>query len=308
MRYSNGPEAAPGGGLRTVAAGWTRSRAGRAAGVTAAAAIGLALLAACGSIGGQGPITMSGSAGPADAGTPTASASATTGSTGTSTTATTKPATGTTPAGGTTTAGNNGHGCPAGGASIPAGAGTATTADLDGDGRADTVWLADKGDRRVLGVRTATGAGFSTTFSSAAPQSATAVAGRLGDGSAVILLDLSRETKLYAVVNCTIVASRNAQGDQYTFDQGFTGYGTGAGCPSLGSSGRHLVGYLAKPNSDGSRFRVVRTTISLSANGARAKNSTTTVLGRSLPSSSAVVKLAQSVTCGTGARAYEPES
>jgi hypothetical protein len=261
----------------------------------------LALLAGCGALNGKDTITMTNAtAGPADAGQASASASASNGSTGAATIKAT-----TTSSGGTTT---GGKGCPAGGAAIPAGAGTAGTADLDGDGKGDTIWLAGKGDTRLLGVRTATGARFSTVFSSASPVSASAVAGRLGDGSAVILLDLSRETKLYAVVNCTIVASRNTQGNQYTFDQGFTGYGTGAGCPSLGSSGRHLVGYLAKPNADGSRFRVTRTTISLGSHGAKASNAATVTLGRALRPNSAVVKLAQSVTCGTGARAFEPES
>src|SRR4051812_18089098 len=61
-----------------------------------------------------------------------------------------------------TAAVNPAPGCPVGGPTIPAGAGTARTTDLDGDGRADTIWLADLNGRRTLGVRTASGAGFTT--------------------------------------------------------------------------------------------------------------------------------------------------
>jgi hypothetical protein len=274
------------------------SRAARATVCALAATAVLAVLAGCGVINGKDPITVSGTAGPVDAGQtsmPTTSTKPATTKPASSEPADTKPASST------------GQGCAAGGSAVPAGAGKATTADLDGDGKPDTIWLADVANQRTLGVRTASGANFSTSFSDAAPENATAVAGRLGDGSAVILLDFSRETKLYAVVDCRIVAAKNTQGQQYTFDEGFTGYGTGVGCPVIGST-RHLVGYLAEANPTGNTYTVTRTTISLSNGGAKAVNAGTSTLGSKLPASSQTVKLAQAVTCGTGHTAVEPVS
>lgn len=33
---------------------------------------------------------------------------------------------------------------------------------------------------------------------------------------------------LYSVADCAVTATRNDQDEQYTFDKGFTGFGTGA--------------------------------------------------------------------------------
>ena len=256
------------------------------------------LLAGCGVVpGSHGTLTVSGTAGPAGiepAGSP-------------SPTGTKSP----TPAGGSkptaTKPGSSvAKGCPAGGARIPAGAGQARTPDLDGDGRADTVWVADQSGQRTLGVRTASGAGFTRTFTNSAPQNARATAGRLGDGTAVILLDFSRDVQLYGVTGCQIVVTRNVHGDPYTFDGGFAGYGTGVGCPVIGDSGRRLAGYLA--TATGSTYTVVRTTINLSRGGAAATNGTVKTLGTGLAADSATVKAAQSVSCGSADSAVEPVS
>jgi len=197
-------------------------------------------------------------------------------------------------------------GCPAGGTTIPPGAGTARTADLDGDGRADTIWLADLNGERTLGVRTASGAGFTTTFQSAAPQAASAVAGLVQRDIPVILLDTGRAAPVYTVADCAIVPTRNVQGNQYTFDKGFTGYGTGAGCVQIEGTRRYLVGYLAE-TEDGQSFTVTRTRIDLSDNGREARNGTTTTLGTHLSANSATVRAAQQIRCGTDATAHEPQ-
>src|SRR5690349_23753484 len=81
------------------------------------------------------------------------------------------------------------RGCPAGGPAIPKSANRARTGDLDGDGAADSIWLAIDGNDRVLGVSTASGARFSTVFTSDARSTASAVAGRLASGAAIVLLD-----------------------------------------------------------------------------------------------------------------------
>jgi hypothetical protein len=198
------------------------------------------------------------------------------------------------------------RGCPAGGTTIPAGAGTARTADLDGDDRADTLWLADVNGLRTLGVRTASGAGFTTTFQSAAPQAASATAGLVQQDIPIILLDTGRAAPVYTVVNCAIVPTKNVQGNQYTFDKGFTGYGTGAGCVQIDGTRRYLVGYLAT-TSDGASYTVARTQINLSGSGRQARNGTTTTLGTHLAADSATVQAAEQIRCGADGTAYEPQ-
>ncbi len=270
----------------------------RSLGVVAAAPA-LALLAAC---SGSGSVTASGTAGPAGVSTSTtapASAPATSGSGGSA-----GPSDGPSSSGGSGSSAGS-HGCPAGGAGVPGNAGKATTADLDGDGRADTIWLADQGTKRELGVHTASGATFSTTFTSAAPESAGATAGLVQGSIPLILLNTGRSAAVYTVHDCAIVETRNPQGSQYTFDHGFIGTGTGAGCPQIGST-RHLAGYLAK--STGSRFTVTRTLITLTDNGRRAVNGARTIVGTGLASTSSTVRAAQEFSCGSGNAALEPQS
>ena len=201
-------------------------------------------------------------------------------------------------------------GCPAGGASIPAEAGVAKGGDLDGDGNNDTIWLGfDKQGKQLLGVETASGARFSTHFSTVSDvdrRGSSVWADRLGDGTVVMLLDTGFQVRLYAVVDCSIVVSRNIQGKQYTFDKGKLGYGTGVSCPVIGASGRHLVGYLAQAKSG--RFSVSQTVINLSQGGRKATNGTTTLLGSDLSRYAQRVLQAQNVDCGDSHQAEEQAS
>jgi len=195
-------------------------------------------------------------------------------------------------------AAGGGTGCVANSATIPAGAGTAVTGDVDLDGAPDTVWLADTPDR-TLGITTATGATFSTTYSSAAPQAASALGQELQPaGPAIVLLDLGRSVALYAVVDCRLVPTLNAQGQQYTFDLGFTGYGTGVGCVAGGDEeDLQLVGLDAQDTGNGT-FRVTRTAVRLSDFGRRATNGATTVVAEGVGSDSPYVQDARTVGCG----------
>ena len=211
-------------------------------------------------------------------------------------------------------------GCTKNGQAIPKGAGRASSpdldlhvahnfepTDLDHDGKRDTVWLSDSGTTRRLGVKTASGATFSTTFTSASPQAASAIGQRLGDGSEIILLNTGRSVQLYAVVNCQIVVSKNAQGKQYSFDLGFTGFGTGVRCVNVGR-GLQVAGMLAEPDAD-SKFTVYRTRVALSDQGRQARNTARQTLATKAAADSGVVKSAQTVTCGSGnPGADEPES
>ena len=208
-----------------------------------------------------------------------------------------------------------GRGCPAGGAAVPKDSNWVGTDDLDGDGLTDELWLAHDNGLRMLGVSTASGARFSVILNrwdagadeQRADDSVSAVAGRLGDGSSIIMVDLGRTAALYSVINCYVVALTNVEGRPYLFDRGYAGTGDGAGCPVVGSK-RVLVGYLAEDNSAKNTYRVTRTIIDVDTDSRRATNGRSVVLGTSLAEGSAVVDRAQSVTCGDNNEVSEPAS
>ncbi|WP_432542454.1 hypothetical protein [Kineococcus sp. SYSU DK002] len=201
-----------------------------------------------------------------------------------------------------------GNGCAPNSATAPAGAGTATTGDVDLDGEADTVWLSG-GPERTLGITTATGATFSTTFTGAAPQAATAIGQKLQPaGPAVVLLNTGRSVALYAVVDCALTPTLNAQGEQYVFDLGFTGYGTGVGCVAGGDEeDLSLAGLNAVDAGDGT-YRVTRTAVQLDDSGRRATNGETTVVAEGLAADDPRVEGARTVGCGNQTSgAVEPQ-
>jgi hypothetical protein len=198
-------------------------------------------------------------------------------------------------------------GCMVGGTDIPADAAVAQAGDLDGDGQDDQVWLGLQGDKRLLGVRTASGASFSTSFTADQVEKsrATAVANRLGDGTAIILLATAYSAVLYAVVDCEIVPTMNAQGNQYTFDLGMNGIGTGVACPKDGKE-LYLAGYNAEQEDLDNSDLVTRTRIDLSENGARADNGEVTELGN-IKYDSPQYLGASGVSCGDAEKALEPQ-
>ncbi|GAA4285736.1 hypothetical protein [Georgenia daeguensis] len=200
------------------------------------------------------------------------------------------------PTAGTTSAppSSSPSGCPAGG-QVPDVAATAPTVDLDGDGETDTLWLSG-GQDRTLGAETASGAVLSTRFSSGSPFAASALAQRLADGSAIVLLDTGRSVALYAVVDCGLVATTNVQGRQYTFDLGFTGHGTGVSCADVGA-GLQLVGLNALPAEAGDTFQVTRTPIELHDGGRSARHGTTEVVADGVPADDPAVTDARTVSC-----------
>jgi hypothetical protein len=206
-----------------------------------------------------------------------------------------------------------GPGCPAGGGAVPEDSNRIQTDDLDGDGAADELWLAHDQGLRLLGVSTASGARFSVVLNQwdegAQEQRigdrVSAVSGRLGDGSAVILVNLGRSAALYGVVNCYIVATTNAENRPYIFDLGYDGRGDGVGCVTVGSQ-RVLVAYRAEYDPEKQTYKVSRRTVSLDASGKSATDGSSEVLGTNLAERSAVVTRAQSVTCGDNGEIAEP--
>jgi hypothetical protein len=202
------------------------------------------------------------------------------------------PATG--PGAGAGTAWGHGPGCPAGGPAVPARAITRPVGDVDGDGRADTGWIAAAAGSTRFGVRTATGARLSAAF--ALPGGAAArsvlIADVDGAGTVVALATDGRTVLLFRVLGCAIGPVSNAEGDQYAFDLGFRGTGTGVGCLGVGGGPVGLVGLNATPGDGQTTVR--RTRIDLT--GLQARN------GRSdevrVPRGGPADESAHQVTCG----------
>lgn len=204
----------------------------------------------------------------------------------------------------------DGSGCSQGKSAPPADSEPVEVGDLDGDGARDQLWIARDGDKRVLGVHTASGATFSTKFSggstASSASSASAVANRLGDDSAIVLLNTGRSAALYAVVDCRIVPTENVAGAQYEFDLGFGSYGTGVACP-MAKGELFLAGYKTEDIGRDGYKKIVRTKIDLSENGTVAANGTVADLGEHAEDTPSY-QIAESVSCGDSGTAHEPES
>lgn len=190
-------------------------------------------------------------------------------------------------------------GCVAGGGRIPAGARTRAIIDVDGDGRADTGWATSTGGGdTTFGVRTASGATFSTAFSSASPIGRSALFGDAdGRGQIVMIATDGRQAALFAVTRCAIRVVTNPQGQQYTFDLGLrTGYGTGVGCSTLPKIGsQSLVGLKLTSDTTGKPLSVTATQVVLQ--GTTAHNGEIVTTPETYKSSPAVTT-ASEITCG----------
>jgi hypothetical protein len=125
-----------------------------------------------------------------------------------------------------------------------------------------------------FGITTAAGGTFGTTIRSASPVARSVlVADVTGKGELIALASDHRQVLLYGISSCSLVPELNAQGHQYAFDLGFTGYGTGVGCVDADGDGTtDLVGlkYEAETNGAGT---ISRTIVTL--DGAQARNGAT---------------------------------
>jgi hypothetical protein len=201
--------------------------------------------------------------------------------------------------GGSASAGGGGGGatagCPSVGRGIPQGAQSKPTVDVDGDGRADTEWIGTTLDANggvPFGIRTASGGVFSSTIRSASPAARSVMfADVTGKGELVALASDGRQVLLYAVSQCQIIAEKNLQGQQYAFDLGFTGFGTGVGCVDADGNGtRDLVGLKYVQGNPGS---IKRTIVTLK--GPNARNGATDTVPVTQAS---MADEAQTVSCG----------
>ncbi|ROS73344.1 hypothetical protein EDF32_2611 [Cellulomonas sp. PhB143] len=190
-----------------------------------------------------------------------------------------------------------GSGCAATGDGPPSGADTHDVVDVDGDGKDDVAWLTG-GPDRTFGVTTASGATFSHEIDAAEPIRASAVVNVVGaDATPIALVDVGRAVQLYSLAGCQVTVTTDAKGDPYTFDKGFTGYGTGVGCSEV--DGRlELAGLDAVSDDSGKTFTVKRTLVDLSDDGAHAANGDEATVATSAAKDDDVVTTAQETSCG----------
>ncbi|SEB54240.1 hypothetical protein SAMN04489806_1040 [Paramicrobacterium humi] len=199
-----------------------------------------------------------------------------------------------TPSGGSSSASPVETGCSPTDETTPAGAVTRQTIDVDGDGRADTEWIAPGESSGVrFGVTTASGATFSYSVDTGSPVAPAGFVVTLNGAQSISLLSVGREAFEHVITDCGFVQPTNLQGQPYTFDlENLRGHGTGVGCVD-----NSLVGFQATPTGN-DRYTVRRTVIELSENGDAARNGETTTVGTGLSADDPRVVMAQSVTCG----------
>jgi len=187
-------------------------------------------------------------------------------------------------------------GCAPTDATTPAGAEVVTVIDVDGDGRPDQAWLSGD-DTRTFGITTASGATSSLEIDSASPVAASAIVNRIqADDIPIALVDLGREALVYSLADCAVTPVHNAQGEQYRFDRGFAGAGTGVGCTDDRGVLR-LAGLNAVADADG-KYSVTRTFVDLSAGGRDATNGEPAQVAIGAAADDPVVTTAQEVSCG----------
>jgi len=190
-------------------------------------------------------------------------------------------------------------GCPATDDPAPTDVSSAPTVDVDGDGAPDTAWIAREpaADGGIqFGFTTASGATATAVLNSASPVARSVLfADVTGNGEVIALASDARQVLLYAVADCGITPVQNEQGQQYAFDLGFAGTGTGVACEDADGDGtRDLLGLLLQPAPDATTEAAVQETV-VELHGDVARNGATT----SVPAGDEVrQQMAQSVTCG----------
>jgi hypothetical protein len=190
---------------------------------------GTLLLGACGGHGGSGS-TSGSTAGPANRAGKPGTASATTAA----------------------KRGQSAPACPAGG---PKPSGRTLAGDVDGDGRADQVWLSAGAKGTFVGVTTAAGRGAQLRVDQPEHTAVLGAADANGDGRAEVFVRTSRPAGLgvsdrvsLAVFSaCGLQWVRNIQGRPYAFlVQSRAAGGDGVGCVDADGDGRSdLVGLHA---------------------------------------------------------------
>jgi len=186
--------------------------------------------------------------------------------------------------------------CTGGSTGVPDGAAQSEVVDVDGDGRADTVWImTDPNGETRVGIVTAAGGGAERIFESASPVPRSILVVDVDQRSPVeILADDGRSVELWAFVDCAIDDIENIQGETYTFSLGFADIGTGVGCVEI-DGGRQLVG-LDVTDDTADAVEWSRTIVELE--GTRARNGATSTGTFNRPDDDVGIALLHDVTCG----------
>jgi hypothetical protein len=197
---------------------------------------------------------------------------------------------------GSGTGAGTGAACAGAGSAAPAGANTGEVADLDGDGRRDTVWMAATAEGgRTLGVTTAAGGGSAVDIESASPQALRVLVVDADERPPTeLFVSDGRGVLLYAFADCAVAPVTNPEGRTYAFDLGLRGTGTGVGCVEAGG-GRRLVG-LNVTSDDGTTVAWSRTVIEL--DGLSASNGATDRGTFTHGPDGAAIELLHGVSCG----------
>jgi len=189
-----------------------------------------------------------------------------------------------------------GKGCSPNGVPIPAGADTATIADVDETDSDATEFYAEQ-PRIEFGVHTTSGATVVLPDDLAGPAMHSGWLARL-PLAVVAVLDDGRSATLHAFVDCRFVTPKGTDGRPYRFTlNGFGTVGTGVGCSSYIDGTRKLVGLNAVRLADG-RYRIDSTEVKVAANGLTATNGATTRGTTTYAADSPQVRAANTSTCG----------
>ena len=183
-------------------------------------------------------------------------------------------------------------------ATVPTSAPHQQVGDVDGDGKPDTAYLdGEPGGAITFGIVTAAGGGSSVPFESASPVERRALTVNADErGPTEVLLSDGRSVQLLAFVGCRLRPVKDAEGQPYTFDRGFTGNGTGVGCVDADGDGRRDLVGLKTEGSEGDRVGWSRTIVDL--DGATARNGATDHGTYTRPRDDQRIDLLSQVTCG----------
>ncbi len=242
------------------------------------------IVAAAGCSSGDGEATSeattpASAAVPPSAGTGTAPASSTTAS--------------------TTPSSVTGAGCTGGAPSVmPTGAAQGPVADVDGDGRPDTAWIATEASGEVrVGIVTATGGRAERAFTSASPVTRSILVVDVNaDTPPLVLANDGRTVQLWAVIDCSIVDALNKSGQPYTFSLGFTDIGTGVGCQTV--AGRQELVGLDTGEPQGDTVPWTSTVVEVRGNQARNGGVASGSYTRGTPADDAAIERLHDVSCG----------
>lgn len=265
-------------------------------------ALALVLTAAAGCSDGDGQAT-------GEATTPTSAGAASSGGSAASTPSTGTPASppsSASPSASPTGGSGTGAGCTGGAPSvIPAGAARGPVADVDGDGRPDTAWIATEASGEVrVGIITAAGGRAERAFTSASPVTRSILVVDVNpDTPPLVLANDGRTVQLWAVIDCSIVDALNKSGQPYTFSLGFTDVGTGVGCETVDGR-QELVGLdTGEPQGD----LVPWTSTVVEVRGDQARNGSVASGTYTRGADDAAIERLHGVTCGDTKPITAPE-